>query len=85
MARFRHVIANDQWKQIQRLAKQMNLKPREVLNLSSSIGLRFLELSLTPRPELVKALAQSERISSAADTAVGDALKPLAKTLKEKR
>lgn len=82
MARFRHMIPDEQWSKVRKLAAKMKVNPKDLLNTAAGFGINFMALAMNPPPELVKqgleAAMGSREIQAAAE-------KPLEKLLAKKK
>jgi len=85
MARFRHVIQDDQWIEVQKIAAQMHVAPKDLLNSAAAVGLAFFKLSLNPPADLLKSTLKAAQRSPEIRAAANEALRPLVKKEKGKR
>ncbi len=71
MKRLRYSLSDEQWALIVEMAKAFSLEPKIVMQFATSIGLRFLDMSLIhPLTGLGKAL--DERTEQGAASVMGD-------------
>ncbi len=77
MKRLRYSIPDEQWKLIEELAKVFSLDTKTVLAFSTSIGLRFLDMSLV-HPLAGLGGAIDERADLTAETVLADVGKAIA-------
>lgn len=84
MARFRHYVADEQWKQIEDFAVQLGVPARELFNVCAAIGLNFFKLGLNPPKDLLEGARKLAESSPEVERASEEALRPLKKYAKRK-